>query len=231
MLENRVERRSILGALLGLGGSALLAGKATADHFYFSEAKSEELPKLKNSDFYDGDGKFLVEKAREAYFAMFARFHYPNPKAQQKQVIATDFNLGEFLQVGLGGVMWINDKEHGFFAHEIYLLPGQMIAEHKHIKTEDVAAKMEVWHVRHGTIFCFGEGPETSPLPVQVPASQEPFRTIKHVHQVKPGEVYPLNRTEAFHFMIGGPEGAIVTEYASYHSGEAIRFANPKVKF
>jgi len=37
-----------------------------------------------------------------------------------------------------------------------------------------------------------------------------------------------LNRLEAPHFMMAGPQGAIVTEYASYHSGDGLRFTNPK---
>jgi hypothetical protein len=30
--------------------------------------------------------------------------------------------------------------------------------------------------------------------------------------------------------MIAGPEGAIVTEYATYHDMAGLRFSNPKVK-
>jgi len=30
--------------------------------------------------------------------------------------------------------------------------------------------------------------------------------------------------------MVAGPEGAIVTEYATYHDMAALRFTNPKAK-
>ena len=30
-----------------------------------------------STDFYDADGKFLVDKAKDAYFDMFRRFQYP----------------------------------------------------------------------------------------------------------------------------------------------------------
>ena len=35
----------------------------------------------------------------------------------------------------MGGIFWVNDPEYGYFAHAIYLLPGQMIPEHAHVKT------------------------------------------------------------------------------------------------
>ena len=40
-----------------------------------------------------------------------------------------------------------------------------------------------------------------------------------------------LNRETAKHFMLAGPEGAIVTEYATFHDNDGLRFTNPDVKF
>jgi len=33
------------------------------------------------------------------------------------------------------------------------------------------------------------------------------------------------------HWMYAGDEGAIVTEYATYHDGSALKFSNPNVSF
>jgi hypothetical protein len=46
----------------------------------------------------------------------------------------------------------------------------------------------------------------------------------------KPIKVAPLSRVETRHFMVAGPEGCIVSEYASYHEGAALRFTNQKAK-
>lgn len=46
-----------------------------------------------------------------------------------------------------------------------------------------------------------------------------------------PGEIRTLNRITAKHFMMGGRLGAIVSEYASFHDGDGLRFTNPGVKF
>ena len=86
-----------------------------------------------NADFYDKDGKFLVDKAREAYFDMFRRFNYPISDKLRKDMWILDFAVGDFAQVGMAGIFWVNRQDYSYFGHEIYLLPGQMIPEHKHV--------------------------------------------------------------------------------------------------
>ncbi|HUT01823.1 MAG TPA: hypothetical protein VM031_05175 [Phycisphaerae bacterium] len=183
-----------------------------------------------NDQFYV-DGAFQADKAREAYFQMMERFGYPVVEKLREEMWALDFGLGDFVNVGMAGIFWCNDKEHGYFGHEIFLLPGQMIVEHAHEETPEAAAKMEAWHVRHGKIHTFGEGEETRPCPVELPDGQQEFITVRHAREVVPGELDSLNRPGAKHFMIAGPQGAIVTEYATYHDNGALRFTNPAVKF
>ena len=182
-----------------------------------------------NDEFYV-DGEFQAESGRQAYFEMLERFGYPVPDKLREDLWATDFGLGDFVHVGMGGVFWLNDEKYKYFGHEIFLLPGQMIVEHAHVETE-AAAKMESWHVRHGMIYTLGEGEPTDPMPVELPASQAEFITVRHCEPVAQGEIVGLNRPEAKHFMIGGPEGAVVTEYATYHDNDALRFTNAGVKF
>ena len=222
MNKKVVTRREAVGAGIVTAAGVVLGGATSA------ECSSAKVPMPKNADFYDADGNFLADKARQAYYDMFERFGFPNPEPQQELMWVQDFGMGDFVGAGMAGIFWFNDKENNYFGHDIYLLPGQQIPEHKHVKTKDAVAKMEAWHVRHGEIHCFGEGPETKPCPVKLPKSQEAIRTVKNAIRVLPGEVNSLNRAEAFHFMIAGPEGAIVTEYATYHDGAGLRFANPK---
>ncbi len=221
-----ITRREAVGGAVAAAAGIVLASPGSAEAHCGHCGVGSKVPLPKNEDFYK-DGKFLVDKARQAYYDMFERFGNPNPKPQQEIMWVQDFGMGDFVGAGMAGVFWFNDKENNYFGHDIYLLPGQQIPEHKHVKTEDAVAKMEAWHVRFGEIHCFGEGEETKPCPVKLPKSQEKHRTVGHAHHVLPGEVYSLNRAEAFHFMIAGPEGAIVTEYATYHDGNALRFANP----
>jgi hypothetical protein len=187
--------------------------------------------KTQTSDFYAG-GSFHVEQARTAYFDMMKRFNYPISEKLRNEMWATDFQLGDFTNVGMGGIFWVNKQTEGYFAHEIFLLPGQMIVEHGHEACGSCGAKHESWHVRHGSIYTFGEeGQPLDTLPVRIPESQKDNVTVSKCALVKQGEIAELNRKTAKHFMIAGPEGAIVTEYGTFHDNDGLRFTNPEVKF
>ena len=184
----------------------------------------------KSSEFYDADGKFLVEKAREAYYDMFRRFHYPITATLKKEMWILDFGLGDFAQVGMAGIFWLNRQDFNYFGHEIYLLPGQMIPEHCHLATAKGAAKMESWQPRRGMIYTFGEGDPTPALIEKIPNSQRPLVKSRRCQPLEIDEVGHLNRLNAFHFMVAGPEGAWVTEYGTFHDMDGLRFSNPKAK-
>ncbi len=187
---------------------------------------------LKNEDFYDADGTFQDDKARAAYHDMMQRFGYPvTDRIKGEDFWAIDFGLGDFVNVGMAGIFWVNDPKYKYFGHEIYLLGGQMIVEHAHVQTGEVPPKMECWQVRHGMIYTFGEGDDTVPCPVETPAGQADFITARNVKAVRTGEMDALGRETAKHFMLAGPEGAIVTEYATFHDNAGLRFTNPDVKF
>lgn len=209
-----------------LGADTLAANKPASAR----PAKPVKLPKYQNADFYV-DGKFQVEKAKQAYFDMMTAHSYPVPEFLRTNLWATDFGLGDFVNVGMAGVFWINDEKQGYFAHEIYLLPGQMIVEHGHEATGKGKAKMETWHVRNGSIYTLGEEGGPIPAHVKLPKSQEKFITVSKCYEMQPGDIRTLNRTTAKHFMMGGPQGAIVSEYASFHDNDGLRFSNPAVKF
>lgn len=184
-----------------------------------------------NEYFYDADGKFLPEKAKAAYWEMFDRFKYPTSDFLDKNFWMMEFGQGEFARVGMGGVFWVNRNEEGFsyFGHDIYLLPFQMIAEHSHQATKN-PAKMESWQVRYGSIFNFGEAEDNKPFPVEVPKSQVESMHSNHCEEMHVGDIAHLGKLLTWHFMMGGPKGAIVTEYANYHDNDGLFFSNPTVK-
>ena len=217
-------------------GTAVAAGAALASQLVSETASAATQPgcaKVKtyqSTEFYDKDGKFLAEKAREAYFDMFRRFGYPISETLKKSMWVNDFNLGDFANVGMGGIFWLNRQDFGYFGHEIYLLPGQMIPEHCHLPTDKGPAKMESWQPRRGMIYTFGEGEPTPEFTEKIPQSQRALVKSHHCKPLQLDEVGDLNRREAWHFMVAGPEGALVTEYGTFHDMAGLRFSNPKVK-
>jgi len=206
---------------------ATVAADSTAKQ---NTAKQVKIPNYKNEDFYK-DGKFLAEKARDAYFDLMERHGYLISQNLRSNMWATDFGLGDFVHAGMGGIFWINDEKQGYFGHEIFLLPNQMIVEHAHMATAKGKAKMESWLVHNGNVFTIGEEGGPIPASVVLPKSQEAYITVHKCAELIPGAVGTLNRIGAKHFMIAGPQGAIVTEFGTFHDGDGLRFTNPGVKF
>jgi hypothetical protein len=218
-------RRSVLaGSTAALVGGIGITANATA-----SPAKAE-VKTYTNADFYAADGTFMEGKAREAYFDMFGRFGYPISDRLKKEMWILDFGLGDFARVGMAGIFWLNRQDYNYFGHEIYLLPGQMIPEHQHLATDKGGAKMESWQARHGMIYTFGEGESTPELLDRIPPSQRDLVKSRHCQPLRVDEVGDLNRLTAWHFMVAGPEGALVTEYGTFHDMDGLRFSNPKAK-
>jgi hypothetical protein len=228
MTNNRgtdLSRRSLLVGTAGAAGAALTgrwAGAAPAT------CCQSQVKTYTSGEFYDADGKFLEDKAREAYYDMFRRFSYPISETLKKEMWILDFGLGDFARVGMAGIFWLNRQDYDYFGHEIYLLPGQMIAEHCHVATDKGAAKMESWQPRRGMIHTFGEGDPTPDLWDKIPPSQRDVVKSRRCQTLGIDEIGHLNRLTAWHFMVAGPEGALVTEYGTFHDMDGLRFSNPK---
>ena len=191
-----------------------------------SETMSIEAPT--NADFYKADGTLDADKAKAAYYALMEYHHYPIPEFLKGDDFWTlDFGLGEFSEVGMAGVFWINNEEHDYMGHEIFLLPGQMIPEHWHVPTEKARAKVEAWHLRHGSVTLVGEGEATPGF--EIPPLHKDIAVARKALVLKPGETYALPAALEKHWMVAGPEGAIVSEYASAHDMAGLRFTHPEI--
>ena len=186
--------------------------------------------KYTNADFYK-DGVFQVDVAKKAFLEMFAHYDYPMTPFLEENIWFVDFEMGDFENCGMGGVFWVNDAENGYFAHDIYLLPGQMIPEHKHVKTK-FPAKMESWMVTKGWCYNFSEKVGSEEGVPAIPASQAATTVSKKFVKQNLGEIVHLAAAgaETWHFLMAGPEGVIVNEWANYHDGAGLRFSNPKSK-
>lgn len=221
---NRISRRALLAGAAATGAAMANPWSAPAA----DDSSPSRVKTYTNADFYDSEGNFQSDNARAAYYDMFERFHYPLSDRLKADMWILEFNLGDFARVGMAGIFWLNRQDYGYFGHEIYLLPGQMLPEHCHLPTDKGPAKMESWQPRKGMIYTFGEGDPTPELIEKIPPSQ---RDLVHSRRCTPlgiDEIGHLNRLEAWHFMIGGPEGALVTEYGTFHDMDGLKLSNPK---
>ena len=184
-----------------------------------------------NSNFYK-DGVFQADVAEQAFREMFAHYDYPVTPFLEANWWFTDFGLGDFENTGMGGVFWLNDAENGYFSHDIYLLPGQMIPEHNHVKTE-FPAKAESWLVRNGSAYNFSEiGEPTEGSEQFISATQLATAKSRNCELLEVGDLRHLKDKGmcTFHFLRAGDQGAIVHEFANYHDGAGLGFSNPAAK-
>ena len=227
----KIGRRAACATVLGIGGGLLLAGDVAA-----APRTRRWVPAttaLNNADFYDAQGKFKPEVAKAAYLRFLEAAGYPIAERLRKEMWVSDFGVGHFTEVGCGGMFWLNNQKDNYASLDIYFLPGQMIPEHWHVPlpAENVPVKMESWHVRWGSTYTYGEGEPAAKLGVKIPECEEKYVTVRHEKALKLGDVAGLTRPEQKHWQQAGPEGTIVTETSTFHSGAAVRFTDPRIKF
>ncbi|MGL5681603.1 MAG: hypothetical protein ACRDDZ_00945 [Marinifilaceae bacterium] len=219
----------VLAAMFTTGCAGTQESKTETKTATEMTTKTGYVKKYTNADYYK-DGKLQADVVLKAYEEMLAHYGITLSPFMRENLWITDFELGDFENCGMAGFFWVNDDNSKYFAHEIYLLPGQMITEHKHVPTEKFAAKMESWVVKEGWAYNFSVGEETPNCP-KLPACQEGFITAKNYVVQKPNEIVHLKEIETPHFLLAGDNGAVIMEFASYHDGDGLRFTNPNVEF
>ena len=205
------------------------------------------------------DGKLDIAAVKQAYFDMFAKFDYPVPDVlKTDEFWVADFKQGDILNLGMGGIFWVNEfgkyathgskkyngnfaeNKFGYLGHEIFLLPGQTLPEHRHIGgDEGFGPKMEAWQVRYGEVTFYGEhqGEGTEVELSKLPENKRPWgygeawmkSRFGVTRDARSGRPYLLKDPESWHGQRAGENGAIVTEYATYHNH--VMFSKPEMVF
>jgi D-lyxose ketol-isomerase len=247
---NKVTRRSFIGSTMATG---LALGTVFKPQRANASGKSET-----RDDMYK-DGKLDVAAVKRAYFDMFARFDYPVPDVlKTDEFWVADFKQGDMLKLGMGGIFWVNESgqyathgatqykgafgesKFGYLGHEIFLLPGQTLPEHRHVGgSEGFGPKMEAWQVRYGDVTFYGEfqGEGTEVELSKLPETKRPWgygedwmkSKFGVTRNARSGRPYLLKDPESWHGQKAGSDGAIVTEYATYHNH--VMFSKPGMVF
>jgi D-lyxose ketol-isomerase len=226
-----IKRRTACTTMLGIGGTFLLGEQSSAVPNCSLDKKTSTLS-FDNSNFYN-NGEFSQDVAKQSYLKLMSAAGFPISDFVRQNLWVADFSLGRFNEVGLGGVFWTNEKKWNYASIEIFLLPNQMIPEHWHVAIESVGVspKMESWVVRYGTSFTYGEGEPTTDLKANIHPHEAEHITVKNETVLNVGQTTGLTKPLEKHWMQAGQQGAIVTEVSTYHSGDAVKFTNPKIKF
>jgi D-lyxose ketol-isomerase len=187
------------------------------------------LPAAKS--YYDASGKFDQEAAKRAYLDFLKQSGYPVNDTIAGKLFVSDFGLGRFSEAGLGVIVWWGDEKYNYSGLDAFLLPGQIIPEHWHVKVRDIPSKMEAWLVRSGEIYAYAEGAPTPNMRAKLSAADAAQVTMKNERILRVGDIAGISHPEEKHWMQAGPQGAIFTEFSTFHTGEAVKFTDPKIKF
>ncbi len=185
-----------------------------------------------NDTFYDANGTFLPDVAKDAYITLMEYHGYPVYPEVKEKLWVSDYGTGQFTKLGLGANMYVNNEQERYMSMDLFLLPSQMLPEHYHLSTDKNPVKMEGWVVRHGLSYVYGEGTPTRPMKAVVPQCHMMGTvTVEHEVALSPGEFTALNRPTARHWQFGGPEGAIITETATVHDDGGVRHSDKNLVF
>ncbi len=229
--SNEISRRKILKAA-GAAAGLVLAGDAARG----AEAKRtprggrrrEALIQFKDEQFYDKDGKFDVEKGKDAILSLCRYHRYPIFPGLQENLWVSDYGIGQFTKLGLAAYIFVNNEKDRYMMLDIFLLPNQMLPEHWHVAGEKNPVKLEGWLVRWGLSHIVGIGEPNLSKEVVIPKCHFNGKTkTQHAVVATPGVFVGLAEAESPHWQYGGPEGAIITEVANVHTNEAVRHTDP----
>lgn len=195
-----------------------------------SEVEVKKELKFTNDQFYDAEGNFLEEKAKDALIEMLEYHNYPVFEGLREKIWLTDYNKGNYAELGLASVMFVNNVEDQYMLMDIFLLPGQMLGEHMHFAAEENPAKMEGWLIRHGKSYVVGVGEDNSAQFPQVVVPKEHWDgkvSTKHIIEANEGDFASLTKVESAHWQMAGPEGAVITEVGNVHTNSGVLRSDP----
>ena len=223
--------RVVLSAVCAAAVMAMMSGCACPMKGHCAKAAGQKSGiAFKNASFYGVDGKFDVEKGKDAVMAVLAYHGYPVFPGMREKLWVSDYGTGQFTRLGLAAYMFKNNEEDRYMLMDLVLLPGQMLPEHWHVDSEKNPAKREGWLVRWGLSHIVGEGEPNLGAGVVIPACHmNGAVTVKHETVAGPGTFVPLARVTSRHWQLAGPEGAIITEVANVHTDSAVRHSDQAI--
>ena len=140
-----------------------------------------------------------------------------------------DMGLGMFEQIGIIIHTYISTKRVS--AKEMVLLPYQICPEQTHPPYNECEGKEESFRVRYGTLYVYTEG---EPVPkekmfARLPEGKESTFSVSHEIRLNKGDQYTIS-PNVTHWIAGGPEGCVVSEFATANTDEIDRYADSAIR-
>ena len=108
------------------------------------------------------------------------------------------------------------------------LLPGQCCPEHRHVPTNGQDGKEETFRCRYGRVYLYTDAdPAARAEDISVPLPKTDV-TVFTETVLEPGQQYTL-MPGTLHWFVGGPEGAVISEFSTHSTDETDVFTDPRI--
>ncbi len=146
---------------------------------------------------------------------------------EKERVEVADFGLGRLGEIGLQLVVYVNNSR--YCAKEMVLFPHQTCPEHCHPPVDGGEGKMETFRCRHGKVYLYVEGEDTTGRNCDPPAGNEEYYTVGREIALSPGDQFTIPASTK-HWFQAGSSGAVISEFSSPSRDELDVFTNPAIE-
>jgi D-lyxose ketol-isomerase len=170
--------------------------------------------------------KEQYEYYRKGALDRFQKAHIVLTNAEKEQIEIADFGLGQFEQIGLAVVVYVNTER--CCAKELAMWPRQTCPEHRHPSVGSAPGKEETFRCRWGKMYLYVPGDKTvSPKAVPLTGREKTY-TVWHEIALHPGDQMTLP-PNTLHWFQAGPEGAVVSEFSTRSTDENDIFTDDEI--
>ena len=140
----------------------------------------------------------------------------------------TDMGLGDFYNIGLSLVVYVNTSR--VCTKEMALLPNQTCPQHRHPPLPNSRGKEETFRCRWGEVYLYVSGlGSIVKINAKIPDKYIDKFNVFHEIILKPGDQYTLN-PDVWHWFQSGPEGAVLSEFSTHSDGKSDIFKDKNIK-
>lgn len=170
--------------------------------------------------------KAEIAERRALALEYFEKAHIILTEEEKASMEVADFGLGMVGEVGLQLVVYVNTLR--VCAKEMVLLPGQCCPEHRHVPTAGMEGKEETFRCRYGRVYLYTDAnPDAEAGDISIPLPPTDV-TVFTETVLEPGEQFTL-MPGVRHWFVGGPEGAVISEFSTHSTDETDVFTDPRI--
>ncbi|MEA4854128.1 MAG: D-lyxose/D-mannose family sugar isomerase [Christensenella sp.] len=168
------------------------------------------------------------EEARLKALEYYEKAHIYLKEEEKKNLEVADMGIGDLETYGIVIHKYVDTKRCS--AKEMVLFPYQICPEQRHPPFGDYPGKEESFRVREGELYVYTEGEpiDKEKMKAKIPKGKEGTFTVFHEIILKKGDQYTM-QPNITHWIVGGPEGCVVSEFATYNRDDLDIYTDPAV--